>query len=315
MKYAWIFYASLLGCATDLETSDLDQASEISNGVSLNGVSLNGVSLNGVSLNGVSLNGVSLNGVSLNGVSLDGTTIAGVRADGQVVSYAAVGSTFRAELSDGSTIPLRIDSATQLVGANADLWAYSVTYQLGASRYALCGDPAVLALAVRGTWDLNFGTATGGRYNETDGRFTFACRGNTVAKCVELGYKPALGLAPQLASCVRLLRGDYCGNGTAYTRTGHTVNLYDNVGVQRDTELWTLEAEWSPEGARCLSVPLLSRFYENGYLPSCVASGALRIDASCGTRFSSGSKLISELPLAPTATVQGTLSTLDTLTR
>jgi ADYC domain len=74
--------------------------------------------------------------------------------------------------------------------------AAGVSYQANGLRHALCGDPAVLALAVRGTWDLKFGTATGGRYTETDGGgFTFACRGNMVARCVELGYKPTLQLA------------------------------------------------------------------------------------------------------------------------
>jgi hypothetical protein len=282
----------MMGCAVDEETvGDTEQATTTSNGVSLNGVSLNGVSLNGVSLNGVSLNGVSLNGVSLNGVTLHAVTSGGPPLSGTT----PVGSTWIGALSNGASLQLRIDSAQRGSGSNADLWFYGVSYRTSAGWSALCG--ADLALPVAGVWSAS------GAYAASTTQFTFACRNKTVAKCVELGYKPHKGYANQLASCTRLLRGDYCGNGTPYTVDGTKLNLYDNVGIQKDTQgllslsdglLWTKEAEWGPNGARCVTNIVTTRFLERRLtLPTCVLS---LVSLSCGS-FRPGTYLIDELPL------------------
>jgi len=125
-------------------------------------------------------------------------------------------------------------------------------------------------------------------------QFTFACRGKTIAKCVELGYKTHKGYSTQLASCVRLLRGDYCGNGTAYTVDGTILNLYDNVGVQADTQAWIPEAEWTPDGARCVNANNSARFeLAVAKDPKCIK--ALK-NVPCGYTFADGAVLIDELP-------------------
>ena len=97
------------------------------------------------------------------------------------------------------------------------------------------------------------GVPGGGSYHPESSDFTIACRGSAIAKCVELGYKPWTGVTSQLASCVRLLRADFCGTGTSYTKDGQLVNLYDNLGIQKDTEAWSLEAGWNPQGATCIA--------------------------------------------------------------
>ncbi len=284
-----------VGCATDDEAAldQIEQSVQAPNGVSLNGVSLNGVGLNGVSLNGVSLNGVSLNGVSLNGGSI------GVSSTGQpLTGVEPVGSTWTARLSNGDTLPLRIDSASQGTGTNVDVWMYAISYQTTSQWTPLCGTDGagapILALSVDGTWNQQSGVAGGGAYSPTATSFTLACRGKSIAKCVELGYKPWKGFAKQLASCVRLLRGDFCGDGTPYTIDGHLVNLYDNVGVQRDTEAWVVEAEWTPNGARCISSKRATRFYEAAVRPTCFES--LPQTTACGTTFRNGAVLIDEIP-------------------
>ncbi|MDQ3369751.1 MAG: ADYC domain-containing protein, partial [Myxococcota bacterium] len=250
----------------------------------LNGVSLNGVSLNGVSLNGVSLNGVSLNGVSLNGTRTD---------DGSQLTVESIGPTLTAILSNGATVPIKIESATQLAGANSDVWSYGIAYQSDTGWTPLCGD-GVGALAVAGVWNTDRGVAGGGAYTATPSSFTFACRGKTIAKCIELGYKTWTGRTAELTSCVRLLRGDFCGDGTPYTVDGTTLNIYDHAGIQTDTESWAVEAEWTPNGARCISEAQLTRSQQQlGIAPSCAAS--LSSGAACGT-FANGGLLISELP-------------------
>lgn len=273
MRYAVLATLFVIsGCVTDdpsedegdLDLEEVDQA-----GISLNGISLNGISLNGISLNGVSVAGKALKAGSTTGAPLSGT--------------AAIGSKWTASTATGSVV-LRIDSAQQLTGANADLWSYALSYQNGTTWTRVCD-----AVTVAGVW-----SATAA-YSASTTQFTFACRGSTVAKCVELGYKPYRGYANQLASCTRLLRGDYCGNGVAYTADGTTLNLYDNVGVQRDTQaLWLKEGEWGPNGARCVTNLVTTRFLERKLtLPSCVLS---LVSLTCGS-FRSGTYLIDELPL------------------
>ena len=50
-----------------------------------------------------------------------------------------------------------------------------------------------------------------------------------------------------------MLRGDYCGDGTATTRDGTPVDVWDNVSIQTDdAPMWDFEAEWTPNGASCV---------------------------------------------------------------
>jgi hypothetical protein len=274
------------------------------NGISLNGISLNGVSLNGVSLNGVSLNGTSLNGVSLNGTSLNGTTTTTTTTPPAptatpTMTTLAVGSKWTATLSNGQALPMRIDSATKGTGSNIDVGMYAVSYQTSAGWQRLCESNAdgtpVLALAVPGTWNQQTGVVGGGAYTASPTQFTWACRAKTIAKCVELGYKPWTNRVPQLASCVRMLRGDYCGDGSPNTVDGQLLNVYDNVGIQADTEAWMAEAEWTPTGARCISEKKELRFSQlNLPTPSCIQSKVLKTTSTCGTTFASGATIISE---------------------
>ena len=288
----------LSGCAVDdpdePAASQTSQHSEITNGISLNGISLNGISLNGISLNGISLNGISLNGISLNGISLNGISLNGISLNGTSLAEV-VGSTWTAGLSNGSEIDLRVDSAAQGTGSNSDVGMYGISIASDSGWKPLCGvdggGAPILAIAVPGTWNLS--TAT---YSASSTQQTFACRGKTVAKC-EMGYKPWAGRADHLAACTRLLRGDYCGDGHAYTVDGTTLNIYDNVGLQTDTESWLSEAEWTPSGARCVSSDGDARFLLTpDNVPTCVTAGTVPTTSTCGDSFSSGALLVSELP-------------------
>lgn len=293
-----ILYISLW-CSACVVSED-DMLEETSQGVtSANGLSLNGISLNGISLNGLSLNGLSLNGISLNGVSSNGTSISGVSTSGPPLSNASVvGSTWTGTTTSGTTVKLRIDGAVSGTGTNADLWFYKVSYQTTSGWSPLCGldgsGVAIQALTVAGVWTAT--TTDAAYYTSSSTKFTFACRARTIAKCVELGYKTFKGRTNQMTSCVRLLRGDYCGTGVAYTVDGTTVNLYDNIGVQTDTQAWYPEAEWTPAGARCVNSNNAARY--NLALskdPKCVKPVKT---STCGTTFANGAVLIDELSQA-----------------
>ena len=266
MKTIWSMAVLCTACVAvpaDEEVGSVQQDVESSNGTSLNGTSLNGTSLNGTSLNGTSLNGTSLNGTSLNGTSLNGTSLNGTSLNGTSLN----GSTWTGTASNGATINLRIDSATQ---GDVDTWFYGVSYQTDDGWASLCGldtdGSEIQAIAVPGVW------GTSATYSGSSTLFTWACRHKTIAKCVELGYKPWDGASDQMASCVRALRGDYCGDGTSYTVDGTLMNLYRRPrGIQADDRNWDPEANWTPEGARCVSNQEADPRPPDAHEPSCLS--------------------------------------------
>jgi hypothetical protein len=244
------------------------------NGISMNGISMNGISMNGISMNGISMNGISMNGISMNGISMNGISMNGT---------ALNGATLSAVLGNGDTAQLRIDDTAPLAGGNADVVAYVVSVSTDDGWLPLCGTEsdgsARQALAVAGSWSY----ATGAWTDSSD-QFTFACRHASIAKCVELGYKTSLGYGDHQHACVRMLRADYCGDGTPHTVNGTPINLYDSAGVQADTESWPVDAEWTPDGALCFD------HHRGGTPPSCYAE---KYSTTCGD-FVNGALLIDE---------------------
>ena len=254
-------------------TAEINEPNGISlNGISLNGISLNGISLNGTGLNGISLNGTRVNGISLNGVSVAGTQLVGVKSTGGMVTGAAmVGATLKGVLSNYTNIDLRIDASAMLPAPNADVRTYSISYATTSGPQPLCvgSTGANEAILLPGTWNL-----TTVRHQSDANMFTVACRGATFAKCLELGYKGDLALDTFHQACVRALRADYCGDGVSHTVNGTQINIYDVLGVQRDTQAWAVEANWTTEGAICINKGRLGTAMTTPTVPQCMASKA-----------------------------------------
>jgi hypothetical protein len=215
-----------------------------------------------------------------------------------ITGAGVVGSMWNGTTDNGAAIVLRIDSATQGTGSNADLWFYGVSYQTTAGWSPLCGvdgtGAAVKAVPVAGYWANTTGDAA--HYTTSSTSFTWACRAKTIAKCVELGYKTYRSATKQLTTCVRLLRADYCGNGISYTADGQLLNLYDSLGIQHDTETWTPEAEWTEAGAICINSTKAARYQTTAAVdPKCVYK--VKTTTRCGTTgFHATTWLIDELP-------------------
>jgi hypothetical protein len=312
--------ATSLGCMVPVGDDALGDASQDAlltpDGVSLNGVSLNGVSLNGVSLNGVSLNGTGLNSVSLDSISLasgnlNGAPLGGISLTSSTLSAASlpgshlVGTHWSGTLSTGDALSLRIDATTVLPAPNEDVRSYDVSFATPAGWMPLCGNDAdgksIAAIALSGVWSYERGVPGGGGFTPSASQFTFACRKTAIAKCVEFGYKPWIAIAGEvngypdhLVSCTRMLRADYCGDGRSFTVNGTPVNIYDNSGIQADTEAWSIEAEWTASGARCTNEAQFTRLTVSGLAPpSCFAA---KIQKSCGAleHFNSGTVLMNE---------------------
>jgi len=93
--------------------------------------------------------------------------------------------------------------------------------------------------------------------------FELVCTAGARGKCVRFGYAPwraAPDGRPMLDwynACVRMMRGDYCGDGRPFTRDGTIIDISDRIGVQQsdDDPSFRFEAAWGPDGALCVAHP------------------------------------------------------------
>jgi hypothetical protein len=194
-----------------------------------------------------------------------GTRIARVRRSGLVIEDGrllppggdAVGHLMSADLEDGRKVRLRIDGVGSVAGAGIDVPAYQVSYTFDGQLWGtICGTPDNLAVALEGTWSYGAGVPGAGGPVADEEHFTFACREAPLATCVELGYAPwridaAIDLRDHHAACVRMLRGDFCGDGTAWRDAPATLEVADAVGINSADHAWSYDATWSARGATC----------------------------------------------------------------
>ena len=251
-----------------------------------------GLVLQGVSFNGP---GLVLQGPGLvlqgPGLVLQGTSFAGTfTRDG--VSYEVEGLDFIGAEMDlqlravaggqemTEDVVLRINNITQS-DAQDDVYLYDLTYRAKNSDQWLpyCGDSTVAAVPLQNYWD----STTGDRVDDTK-VVTFACQNAALAKCALLGYRPwasatncegknkqqtcgQVSLQDHHQACTRMLRADYCGDGTPMTVDGTAIDVFDDLAPQIQTPAtdWPVEAEWTPEGASCVN---FVRHPELGY-PEC----------------------------------------------
>jgi hypothetical protein len=299
-------------CSQEMDAAGRGRAAPadlvLANGEQLNGEQLNGEQLNGEQLNGEQLNGPGMavnvastsfggavlgNGTPLDSTSLDGTMFHGSSAGNEFAGADFTLARFHAVAFDGSPVELRIASIAQKAPPDDDVWTYQVDFQdaNGASWSPLCRDAsgaAVPAIPLAGRWNYGRGVAGGGAHVDDPAVFTFACEGlGAVAKCVSpLGYKPwktvnGVSLAPYHQACVRMIRADYCGNGTSWTQDGRLIDVYDGLGIQEVSQpLWPFEAEWNEAGAVCLSNERANDLHDLfDTIQSCIPS---KLSLTCG---------------------------------
>ena len=295
--------------------------------IDLVGHGLNGRSFNGKLLDGHTVVAVKLDGVQLqSGQQKDLTLVdtlfgldhgqdknqgknAPKLAKSQAV--AAPGLVFHATLDDGDDVLLRIDSVEPATTGPNSYLRYVVTYASESGWVPLCGTDESgnlgRAVPLNGRWNYEQGVSGGGDFVSDDDIFTFACEGHVLAKCVAMGYPPwangklcdadgkhctAGTLAPWHQACTRLLRADFCGDGTSWTLDGTGILVRDGVGIRGEQDQGALEAEWDENGARCAVRERITTDLE----PPCMAALAL---PTCGdpANMSSGTRLVSEIPL------------------
>jgi hypothetical protein len=298
--WPWVL-AAVCSVACAAGDAAAPQVAKVSGAISLdNGRQINGRQINGRQINGTVAVGY-VTSVSLVGVTLDGQPLEAVTLEDGVFSGAGrarrdlVGAVFKASISDGGEVPVRIDATR--VGALA-VTGYDVSYMGVDGWTPLCGvdgETPVEAYAIDAVWSLAEGVPGGGARSVVPGRFTFACANAALGKCVALGYVPwrvahGTSLVAAHQSCARALRADYCGDGRSGTIDGWTLNLYDSLGVQRDTENdyeWMFEAVWSPEGALCVDEYRAFELVVTEEVPTCVLDRVRQPCPATGLRLTS----------------------------
>lgn len=242
------------------------------NAAFVNGRQTNKLQINGTLLNGRLINGRLVNGTFENNVSNNEIVSLVFKDAAMGTSYKGpdlVGIEVAGSLSDGSMRSLRFaayDAAT-VPGINMYLVKYVD------SGESVCGDrdgqPIWAAILPQ-----IFDETTGNEIASDPNKFTFSCRFGAIQKCQEIGYlKNGSGIEKKNgvdkirrlndyhASCVKMLRADYCGDGLSHTFDGTNVNFYDHLlnGNKATTATdgqdgFYLESEWDIDGAHCLNI-------------------------------------------------------------
>ena len=255
---------------------------------------------NGWEMNSANFNGWEMNGWEMNGVLLEGSSFTGTKIVDNVAVPMAGLDFIGAEIQLGNserTAILHIDNIyPDPAHPGGDVYFYDISVLDPATSTwtSLCHDGegvATSAIPLTGAWDM----ATGARLNAPDA-VTLACRGAALAKCVEWGYAPwatagGVSLADHHQACTRMVRADYCGDGTPHTINGTPIDVIDGLTPQIQAEgtigraAWGIEAEWGPDGARCVGSSLRLQMLDDldiAYTtPTCLA--ALDDDTDCGT--------------------------------
>ncbi len=193
-------------------------------------------------------------------IEVVGTTLRVRLPDGSIREGAALVGAVLVVAMGGQTLRIRIagvEQDTRDPHGEVLLYDFRVTAPNGEEPLCMPDpDGRRLGLPLAGRSD------PAGILSATDGSiFELVCTSGAQGKCVRFGYapwRPAPDRRPMIDwynACVRLLRGDYCGDGRPFTRDGTLVDIYDRIGVQKSDEdpSMKFEAAWGPGGAVCVA--------------------------------------------------------------
>ena len=199
---------------------------------------------------------VSAAAAELGSIEVDGTEFKVTLTGGRVLRSAElVGATLTITTS-GGILRLRIDAVEREAEISPiPVWLHSFSTEMAdGSRQPLCdagpdgrrqGFPPAGRARSDGTME-----------PAESGVFEIVCTSGARGKCVRFGYLPwtSAAMRDMYDACVRMVRADYCGDGSATTRDGTLINLYDDGGIQQSAgdPMQEFEAGWTAAGAVCV---------------------------------------------------------------
>jgi len=193
----------------------------------------------------------------LRSVEADGTQFKVTLSDGSVLRSPQLAGAVLTVTARGETLRLRIDGVELDPDAKrGEVWLHTLSAQgdNGAWRNPCEAGPdgrqQAFPLAGRARRpDGLFGRAE-------PGTFELTCTAGAQGKCVRFGYLPWEGevMLAHYNACIRMVRADYCGNGTPHTRDGTLIDVYDKQGIQMPDpgDELQFEAAWGAAGAICV---------------------------------------------------------------
>jgi hypothetical protein len=209
-------------------------------------------------------------------VEAEATEFKALLSDGRMLrSRDLVGATLVIAIQ-GKGVRVRIDAVERDPDArNGTVWLHTFSAQTSDGSWQnLCGpgpDGRRQGFPIAGR-----PRSDGMMEDAEPGVFELVCTSGGQGKCVRFGYLPwraadGSSLRDLYNACVRMVRADYCGNGTPTTRDGMQIDIYDDKGIQRPDNVPAMdfEAGWTPQGATCVRHV---RVKENVSLESLVAA-------------------------------------------
>lgn len=221
--------------------------------------SMNGTSLQGVSIAPGSVSRITLGCEDVGNLHLEGSQVVGTLAGRTLRGADFVGATVTSTDPTGTTalaVIAAVEIDPQDQSGTTSLYRLRGQDPVSGEIVDLCApdqDGLRRAIPVAGRW-----SASGSR-DSGAGYITFGCTSAAIGKCVRLGYRPwqsrnGVSLSDAHQACTRMLRFDYCGDGTAHTENGTAIDFYDGMGInQKDPDpLLLFDAAWTPDGAYCI---------------------------------------------------------------
>jgi ADYC domain len=195
-------------------------------------------------------------------VVVEGTQFVVTLADGRVLRSPQLAGAVLTVAIGGKNVRLRIDAVEPDPGDPArgvrrsnDVWLHSFSVAGANGGWSNACDV--------GPYGRRQGFPLAGRARPDatiepggPGEFLLTCTGGAEAKCVRFGYHPWENLpsgAPMLPvynACVHLVRADYAGDGSATTRNGQPIDIYDVYGIEAPAydPAQQFEAGWNAQG-------------------------------------------------------------------
>ena len=213
---------------------------------------------------------------SLKSVEVQGTEFKVALTDGRVLrSREIVGARLTIAMG-GQMVRVRIDGVERDPDAkNGEVWLHTFSAELADGTWQNVCDPGPDGR--RQGFPVAGRPRPDGMLEPADpGVFELACTSGALGKCVRFGYRPwafkdGLELREVYNACIRMVRADYCGNGTATTKDGQAIDMYDDLAIQKpeNDPAMDFEAGWTEQGAACVRHV---RVKENVTLDSLVAA-------------------------------------------